>query len=78
MDGGSLEELLARRGALPEGVLARVAADVLEGLAWLHGAKHMIHRDIKVRYETQWLASPKGRKDPPPALACPGTHLAVA
>ena len=47
MDGGSLEELLARRGALPEGVLARVAADVLEGLAWLHGAKHMIHRDIK-------------------------------
>jgi hypothetical protein len=47
MDGGSLEALLARTGSLPEGVLARVAADVLEGLAWLHRDKRMIHRDIK-------------------------------
>ena len=47
MDGGSLEALLARVGTLPEPVLARIAADVLEGLAWLHRDKRMIHRDIK-------------------------------
>ncbi len=47
MDAGSLETLLARAGPLPEGVLARVALDVLEGLAWLHRDKRMIHRDIK-------------------------------
>jgi hypothetical protein len=47
MDGGSLDALLSRAGPLPEAVLARVAADVLEGLAWLHRHKRMIHRDIK-------------------------------
>jgi|APGre2960657444_1045066.scaffolds.fasta_scaffold00212_14 serine/threonine protein kinase len=47
MDAGSLETLVARAGPLPDSVLARVAADVLEGLAWLHREKRMIHRDIK-------------------------------
>ena len=47
MDAGSLESLLGTVGPFPEGILARIAADVLDGLAWLHGVKGLVHRDIK-------------------------------
>ena len=47
MDAGSLQSLLLRVGAFPEGILARIAADVLDGLAWLHSVKALVHRDIK-------------------------------
>ena len=46
-EGGSLEGVVARHGPVPEGALARIAADVLEGLAYLHRERHMVHRDIK-------------------------------
>lgn len=47
MELGSLDDVLRRCGRLPEPLLASVAADVLEGLAWLHSEKRVIHRDIK-------------------------------
>ena len=48
MDGGSLEALIQRwPGGVPEAVVARVGADVLEGLAWLHTSRRLIHRDVK-------------------------------
>lgn len=47
MDAGSLETLVRRAGPLPEGVVARIAADVLDGLAWLHRDRRMVHLDIK-------------------------------
>ena len=47
MDAGSLDSLLGTVGPFPEGILARIAADVLDGLAWLHGVKGLVHRDIK-------------------------------
>eukprot|EP01135_Chromosphaera_perkinsii_P004975 Nk52_evm19s307 gene=Nk52_evmTU19s307 len=47
MDGGSLTELLARRGAIPEPVIASIAQQVLHGLVYLHKHRHLIHRDIK-------------------------------
>jgi len=48
MDGGSLEALIQRwPGGVPEAVVARVGADVLEGLSWLHTSRRLIHRDVK-------------------------------
>ncbi|CAN6309616.1 unnamed protein product [Urochloa humidicola] len=46
VDGGSLDAVVARRGAFPEPALAEVAAQVLAGLAHLHG-RRVVHRDVK-------------------------------
>ncbi|KAG5013276.1 hypothetical protein AAZX31_09G155900 [Glycine max] len=46
MDGGTLETALATGGTFSEERLAKVARDVLEGLAYLH-ARNIAHRDIK-------------------------------
>ncbi|GLJ46616.1 hypothetical protein SUGI_0982220 [Cryptomeria japonica] len=45
MDGGSLQDVAQKR-RLPEGFLAEVARNVLEGLKYLHRQK-IVHRDIK-------------------------------
>ncbi|CAN6287056.1 unnamed protein product [Urochloa humidicola] len=46
VDGGSLDAVVARRGAFPELALAEVAAQALAGLAHLH-ARRVVHRDVK-------------------------------
>lgn len=46
MNGGTLEQFVSRREALPEAALAAVARPVLRGLASMH-SNHQIHRDIK-------------------------------
>ncbi|CAL4926973.1 unnamed protein product [Urochloa decumbens] len=46
VDGGSLDAVVARRGAFPEAALAEVAAQALAGLAHLH-ARSVVHRDVK-------------------------------
>ncbi|KAG2546367.1 mitogen-activated protein kinase kinase 9-like [Panicum virgatum] len=46
VDGGSLDAVVARRGAFPELALAEVAAQALSGLAHLH-ARRVVHRDVK-------------------------------
>ena len=46
VDGGSLDAVVARRGAFPEATLAEVAAQALAGLAHLH-ARSVVHRDVK-------------------------------
>ncbi|OEL37329.1 Mitogen-activated protein kinase kinase 7 [Dichanthelium oligosanthes] len=46
VDGGSLDAIVARRGAFPELALAEVAAQALAGLAHLH-ARSVVHRDVK-------------------------------
>mmetsp|Transcript_14673 Transcript_14673/g.25072 ORF Transcript_14673/g.25072 Transcript_14673/m.25072 type:complete len:382 (+) Transcript_14673:110-1255(+) len=47
MDGGSLADVLKVMGRIPEHVIARIASQVLKGLAYLHKERHLIHRDIK-------------------------------
>jgi predicted Ser/Thr protein kinase len=47
IEGGSLDEALKLSGALPDKEAARVCADMLEALAYLHG-RGLAHRDIKV------------------------------
>jgi serine/threonine protein kinase len=43
MDGGCLADVLRRVGAIPEGVLSRITARVLQGLAFLH-RRHLVGR----------------------------------
>ncbi|KAM0843534.1 hypothetical protein ACQ4PT_057649 [Festuca glaucescens] len=45
-DSGSLDSVMARRGAFPEAALADVAAQELSGLAYLH-ARRVFHCDVK-------------------------------
>lgn len=45
MDAGSLATV-TQGGSMPEPLLAKVTATVLQGLAYLH-RRHTIHRDIK-------------------------------
>ncbi|BDA48249.1 Mitogen-activated protein kinase kinase 3 [Coccomyxa sp. Obi] len=47
MNGGSLADILQKRGSIPEDVLSVTTAQVLQGLSYLHRYKHMVHRDIK-------------------------------
>jgi len=47
LSGGSLWDLLAKKGKLSVEEAARIAAGICEGLAKLH-SKKIIHRDIKV------------------------------
>ena len=44
--GGAVRELLTHSGRLSEAEMALVCADVLAGLAYIHGLKR-VHRDIK-------------------------------
>lgn len=46
VDGLTLKDLMARGGPLPASLAARVASDVLEGLAAVHAAG-IVHRDLK-------------------------------
>ncbi|MFH1035249.1 MAG: bifunctional serine/threonine-protein kinase/formylglycine-generating enzyme family protein [Pseudomonadota bacterium] len=46
VDGGSLAQLLARRGALPEGEVVRISRAVLSALAKAH-EQGVVHRDLK-------------------------------
>lgn len=46
LGGGSLRDWLERRGTLPPAMALRIAAKILETLAYAHG-KNIIHRDIK-------------------------------
>eukprot|EP00602_Paraphysomonas_sp_CaronLab_P006371 CAMPEP_0185027328 /NCGR_PEP_ID=MMETSP1103-20130426/12245_1 /TAXON_ID=36769 /ORGANISM="Paraphysomonas bandaiensis, Strain Caron Lab Isolate" /LENGTH=326 /DNA_ID=CAMNT_0027561263 /DNA_START=72 /DNA_END=1049 /DNA_ORIENTATION=+ len=46
MDGGSLANVLAQVGPIPENVLASIAFQILWGLAYLYHEKR-VHRDIK-------------------------------
>ena len=41
MDGGSLADVLVKVGRIPENVLSRITARVLQGLTYLH-RKHLV------------------------------------
>nr|BBC28469.1 serine/threonine-protein kinase [Yamagishiella unicocca] len=47
VDGGSLADVQAKVGKIPENVLSKMTAKMLRALAYLHREKHMVHRDIK-------------------------------
>lgn len=47
MDGGSLGDISAAIGPMPETVLAKVAESVLIGLHYMHKTLHCVHRDLK-------------------------------
>jgi mitogen-activated protein kinase kinase 1 len=47
MDCGTLSDLVSGAGPIPEPVLAKLSAQLLEGLIYLHKVLHIIHRDIK-------------------------------
>lgn len=47
MDKGTIADLLSRVGAIPDRILAKLTADMLEGLNYLHKKLHLIHRDVK-------------------------------
>src|SRR5215211_3137222 len=46
LQGGDLKDLIDRRGPLPGAMLARIGADVADGLAHAH-ERGIVHRDIK-------------------------------
>lgn len=45
-DGGSLQEILRRRGPIPESYVAAICKDLLLALRHFH-ARRRIHRDLK-------------------------------
>jgi hypothetical protein len=58
LEGESLEDRLARAGALPPGEVARIGREAALGLAAAH-AKGLVHRDVKPA--NLWLEAPAGR-----------------
>jgi serine/threonine protein kinase len=59
MDGGSLADVLARVGRIPEGVLSRITGRVLQGLAFLH-RKHLVREGGGCR---GWLSARRGSRE---------------
>ena len=49
VEGGSLEALLKRGGAIPCDVLGHITSGVTRGLEYLHRDRRVVHRDVKVR-----------------------------
>ena len=49
MDAGSLGDLVKRlhKPVIPEPLLSKITQQILQGLMYLHKAKHQVHRDIK-------------------------------
>eukprot|EP00270_Netrium_digitus_P008303 TRINITY_DN2475_c0_g1_i2.p1 TRINITY_DN2475_c0_g1~~TRINITY_DN2475_c0_g1_i2.p1 ORF type:complete len:390 (+),score=52.08 TRINITY_DN2475_c0_g1_i2:175-1344(+) len=47
MDGGSLADVLSKRGPISEPFIAEIATQALRGLDTLHSTHHVIHRDVK-------------------------------
>ena len=54
MNLGSLDKIITKikskklpQPCIPEPILAKIAAQILNGLSYLHKVKHQIHRDIK-------------------------------
>lgn len=47
MEGGSLKDIQAIEGKIPEGVMAIITEQVLQGFKYLHKDRHMVHRDVK-------------------------------
>ena len=47
VEGGSLESLVKRRGAVPTDVLGKIVGGVCTGLEYLHAHRKVVHRDIK-------------------------------
>lgn len=48
MKCGSLLNVVEKCGKIPESVLAKIAAQLLKGLHYIHTKKGIVHRDIKV------------------------------
>lgn len=46
MDGGSISNVIAQAGTIPEKVVSAVAFQILKGLEFLQ-SKKLVHRDIK-------------------------------
>jgi len=47
MQRGSITDIIKQTKIIPEPILANIAAQVLQGLSYLHRQLHLIHRDIK-------------------------------
>ena len=47
VEGGSLESLVKRGGAVPTDVLGKIVGGVCTGLEYLHAHRKVVHRDIK-------------------------------
>lgn len=47
VEGGSLESLVKRGGAVPQDVLGKICGGVCAGLEYLHAHRRTVHRDIK-------------------------------
>jgi mitogen-activated protein kinase kinase 1 len=58
MDCGALSDALRVAGRVPEPILAKIAAQVLRGLVYLHEEARVIHRDLK---PSNILLSKEGR-----------------
>ena len=47
VEGGSLESLVKKGGAVPQDVLGKICGGVCAGLEYLHAHRRTVHRDIK-------------------------------
>jgi serine/threonine protein kinase len=47
MNAGSLADLFRRAGRFPESVISDFAAQIVQGLHYLHRERHQVHRDVK-------------------------------
>ena len=71
MDGGSLADVVAHCGRIPERIVSNVAGHVARGLEFLH-RKHLIHRDIK---PSNVLLSSQGGLAPSPSAPHPWIRI---